>query len=389
MHGPARLLVVSHVVHYRHGGRLFSYAPYVLEMEIWARLFTRLTIAAPLRESAPPGDCPPFLAGNIEVYPMRETGGRGLGAKLLQLILAPGLALRLARQMTRHDAVHVRCPGNLGLLGALLAPLFARRMIAKYAGQWDGYPGEAWSCRLQRRLLGSRWWRGPALVYGEWPGAAPHITPFFNSAMTRAQMEPAALAALRPRGGDGPRRLLFVGRLSKAKGADLAIECCKLLRAQGCEAELDIIGEGPERQNLEAMAEQPALRGHVRLHGGLGFEEVLRFYETADVLLLPSETEGWPKALAEAMAFGVPCVAADRGLNPWMLGEGRGLTAPREAAAFAEAARRLLEEPREERERRRRACAAWGQRLSLEDVEEGLRAVMERAWGVRLAGGGA
>jgi hypothetical protein len=47
--------------------------------------------------------------------------------------------------MRSADAIHVRCPGNLGVL---LAPLFTRRLVAKYAGQWNGHHGERFALRL-------------------------------------------------------------------------------------------------------------------------------------------------------------------------------------------------------------------------------------------------
>ncbi len=57
-------------------------------------------------------------------------------------LLLPPMIWQLIACLRRADAVHVRCPGNLGLLGVLIAPLFSRRLIAKYAGQWTGYPGK-------------------------------------------------------------------------------------------------------------------------------------------------------------------------------------------------------------------------------------------------------
>ena len=62
---------------------------------------------------------------------------------------------------------------------------------AKYAGQWSGFPGEPWSVRLQRWLLGSRWWRGIVTVYGQWPNQPKHVVPFFTSVMTPQQIDRA------------------------------------------------------------------------------------------------------------------------------------------------------------------------------------------------------
>ena len=58
--GPKRLLIVSHVRHYRHDGQLGAYGPYAREIDIWADLFESVVIAAPLRRVPFPGDCLPF-----------------------------------------------------------------------------------------------------------------------------------------------------------------------------------------------------------------------------------------------------------------------------------------------------------------------------------------
>src|SRR5438874_10710117 len=170
-----KLVVVSHVVHYRVGETLFAYGPYAREIDIWADLFPEVVIAAPCRREVPPADCLPFTRRNIAVAAQREEGGDTVRAKLAQILALPALTLGLARVLRDADAVHVRCPGNLGLIGAVIAPLFSRRLVAKYAGQWDGYRGEPLAVRLQRWLLSSRWWRGPVTVYGRWPNQPRHV----------------------------------------------------------------------------------------------------------------------------------------------------------------------------------------------------------------------
>ena len=75
------LLIVSSAIHYRHGGRLFAYGAYAREIDIWADLFPRVSIAAPCRDEEPPGDCLPLTRANVEVVPQWETGGNNFRAK--------------------------------------------------------------------------------------------------------------------------------------------------------------------------------------------------------------------------------------------------------------------------------------------------------------------
>jgi glycosyltransferase involved in cell wall biosynthesis len=376
-----RLAIVSHVVHYRWDGELFAYAPYAREIEMWADLFEGVLIAAPCRNTVPAGDCALLGRHNISIVPQPEVGGEGLRNKLGLLWRVPGMMWGLARTFREVDAIHVRCPGNLGLLGALMGPLFSPRLVAKYAGQWTSYPGEPSSVRLQRRILRSRWWHGPVTVYGHWPGDPPHIIPFFTSVLSEAQIARARAASGR-KGCHRPLRLLYVGRLSAAKNVDTLLEALRAVRARGHELGCTIVGDGPERGRLQLLCKQFELEKIVDFAGGIEFDHVLDFLEESDALVLASETEGWPKALAEAMAFGLICVGSNRGLIPQMLADGRGFVVPpRDAAALTEVLAKISSDPEALWDMRQRA-AAWAQRFALDGLKEALRALLESRWGV-------
>lgn len=380
-----RLLVVTHVPHYRHAGKLYAYSAYARELDIWAELFPQVLIAAPCADAAPPGDTEPFTQSNITLIPQRETGGNTLRAKLWQCALLPWLGWDLLRALRQADAIHVRCPGNLGLLGAALAPLCSRYRIAKYAGQWTGYPGEALTVKLQRALLRSRWWGAPVTVYGDWPGQAMHVIPFFTSLLTNAQMAQARAAAQRklsPPPDAQPLRVLYVGRLTAAKNVAVLLTALASLKRQGIPFTCDIVGDGPERARLTQQAEQAGLNSQVNFAGGVDFVRVLAFYEHNDVLVLASETEGWPKAIAEAMAFGLVCIGSRRGLVPQMLAEGRGLVIePRDENALTQALQKIAQSGSDFLPMRARA-AEWAQQYSLEGLREALRALMMKHWRV-------
>lgn len=374
-----KLLVVSSVVHYRHQGRLWAYAAYAREIDIWADLFEQVLIAAPCRESAPAALAAPFSRSNIDIAPQHEVGGRTIAAKVGVLLALPTLGWGLMRAMRAVDAVHVRCPCTLGLLGVLLAPMAARRRVAKYAGQWEGYPGEPWSFRLQRRLLGSRWWGAPVTVYGARPGEPPHVVPFFTSVLTEAQLERARAAAAR-KVFDTPLKVLFTGRLTASKNVDVLLRAVARLRAEGLAIECAVVGDGPERAALERLAGGCGIAPQVHFTGGLPFERVLDYYERCHVLALVSETEGWPKSVAEAMAFGLVPVGSNRGLVPGMLGDGRGFVVPpRDVEALAGVLREMALRPEPLAGMSARA-AAWGRGYSLEGLREALRALLAKRW---------
>ena len=89
-----RLVIISHVVHFRKQRDVFAYAPYAREIEIWADIFQEVIIAAPLREGPVPGDCTLVRRSNIRVIPQRELGGETLEDKVRLLagsLQCPGI----------------------------------------------------------------------------------------------------------------------------------------------------------------------------------------------------------------------------------------------------------------------------------------------------------
>ena len=376
-----RLLIVSHVIHFMHQGRLYAYGPYAREIDLWADLFAEVRIASPCRTTTPPSDCVPFTRTNISIVPQLEAGGSGLIPKLKLFALTPFMLLQLSRAMRNADAIHVRCPGNIGLLGVILAPLFSRRLVAKYAGQWSDVQGEPWSVRLQKALLASRYWRGPVTIYGRWPNQPRHVISFFPALLTQEHLTRASVAARNRRYSD-VLRVLYTGRLSKAKNVDILLHAVAAAADRGVRITCNVVGDGPERPNLEALASALGIAGLVSFKGGVSFDEVHQYLESADVLVLVSEAEGWAKSLTEGMAFGLVCIGANRGFTPYMLSEGRGVVIePGLAEPLTELFVDIASHP--ETYRRMRALAsAWASSYSMESLKEAIQELLEQHWNV-------
>ncbi len=381
---PQRLLIVSHVIHYRHEGRLYAYGPYAREIDIWADLFPQVTIAAPCRDAAPPSVALAFTRSNISIRPQLETGGKTRAAKIKQVVLLPALVWNLSRAMRESDAVHVRFPASLGLLGVLLAPLFSKNRVAKYAGQWNGYEGERMVLRLQRKLLQSSWWNAPVTVYGKWENQPAHIIPFFTSMMTAEQVKRAATIA-REKEITSPLRVLFSGRLETEKRVDALLKAIKIARDEGVALEVAIVGDGRERERLESLVNDLGIEREVKFVGAFPFDESLKWYEWAHCLVLPSvNSEGFPKVIAEAMCHGLICVAVEHGQVPTML-KGKGILiedgSPEEIAA---ALQRIAKRP-DEYKQVMQAASIWAQQFSLEGLRDALAQLLSEKWRTQLS----
>lgn len=142
------------------------------------------------------------------------------------------------------------------------------------------------------------------------------------------------------------RVIVYVGRLIEAKGLRELIEAIDRLRQTDSNALLVVIGNGEFRTTLESMVEERKLGKHVRLAGGLLPESVAKYLNAADLLTLPSWSEGYPNVLVEALACGCPVVASDVGGIPEIVDAQRGLLiAPKDAPALHAALRQALDTP--------------------------------------------
>ena len=122
--------------------------------------------------------------------------------------------------------------------------------------------------------------------------------------------------------------LVAVATLSQMyKGLDVLIDGVGRCVANGLDAHLTIVGEGKHQGELEARATAVGMSQRVRFTGFLTREQVTAELDAADVFVLPSRCEGLPRALIEAMARGLPCIASNVGGIPELL-EPRDLVTP-------------------------------------------------------------
>jgi glycosyltransferase involved in cell wall biosynthesis len=117
------------------------------------------------------------------------------------------------------------------------------------------------------------------------------------------------------------RIVLTVGRLSPEKGLDILLSSFRDISADfGGKLRLIIVGDGPNRAELERLANHLGLASRVTFTGFR--DDVAGFYAAAELFVLPSHTEGAPMALLEAMAAGLPVVCSRVGGIPDIVTDG-------------------------------------------------------------------
>ena len=148
---------------------------------------------------------------------------------------------------------------------------------------------------------------------------------------------PVRARAARPE-GNGPKWILFAGRLHREKGPDLLIEALPLLRVP---YRCVLLGVGPEEGVLRRRIAELGLEGAVAMAGWR--DAVGQWMSSADALVVPSRYESWSQAAVTAMAHGLPVVATNVEGLPITLAEGRGvLVSPEDPGALARAIDEVL-----------------------------------------------
>lgn len=230
----------------------------------------------------------------------------------------------LFKAMKSADHIHLRCPGNVGLLGCLVQVFFPNKTkTAKYAGNWDPNANQPLSYRLQKWILKNTFLTKnmQVLVYGDWKGATKNVKGFFTATYSEDEKAPQEVLNLSQQ-----INFVFVGTLVSGKNPLYAIQLIENLLTKGYNVKLDLYGEGIERYSLENYILEKKLGNHVFLKGNQDKEIVKKSYQQSHFVLLPSKSEGWPKAIAEGMFWGCIPIATSVSCIPFMLDYGnRGI----------------------------------------------------------------
>lgn len=227
----------------------------------------------------------------------------------------------LFKAMKYADHIHLRCPGNIGLLASFVQVFFPNKAkTAKYAGNWDPQSEQPYTYKIQKWILNNTFLTRnmTVLVYGEWENQSKNIKPFFTATYLESEKESIAKTSL-----DSKIEFIFVGSLSSGKNLMYAIKLVTELAKRGLRITLNLYGEGAEREKIEGYIQTNNLDKFVFLHGNQNQDIIKKAYQKSHFVVLPSKSEGWPKAIAEGMFWGCVPIASKVSCVPFMLDFGK------------------------------------------------------------------
>lgn len=291
--------------------------------------------------------------GDVETPPVRGTEGPGV--KLVPLPNWQGVAgffrhrfriLRDAASAIDHDtAVLMIVPG--GLASMLFAPLSrcgCPIALEVVSDPWQSFQPGAYDHVL--RSLVRHWTAAQLRQQCANACAVSYVTnsflqlhypcPSFSSAISDVVLPELAFAAsAREFAFAKAPRVVCVGLMNHFKGHAALLEAVAQAKNMSPAISLVLVGDGPLRHQLEQQAEHLGIRTQVRFAGRLPAGDAIRAaLDAADLFVLPSLTEGMPRALLEAMARGLPCIASAVGGIPEVLAS-EALVSPGDATGLA------------------------------------------------------
>ena len=322
------ICIITHVQHIKNKNQYYGYGPYIREMNIWLNHVDEVILVAPLIEDELNPIYEKYNHSNLHFYQVQEFTISSLSNIFKTLIRLPKVFFQVYKAMAQSDHIHLRCPGNIGLIGAIVQILFPNKQkTAKYAGNWDPKSKQPWSYRLQKWILSNTFLTKnmQVLVYGEWEGSSKNVKSFFTATYGELEVQNSKFKIQDSKFAE-PFRFIFVGTLSKGKQPLYAIKLVEEMHKKGKKVLLELYGEGILRKELEHYISQNNLEAIVFLKGNQNKETVLKGYQNSHFLILPSKSEGWPKVVAEAMFWGCVPIASPVSCISYMMGNGsRGI----------------------------------------------------------------
>ena len=283
-----------------------AFEPVVREIDQLASGFKSVDWMGYMRFSSSPANHKIPTSENIKMIGVHATGGNNFKNKISILTHLPRYLSRILYLIKNNNIVYTRGPSVPALL-AILVSFFIKKKVYlhKYAGSWNlehvplFYALQRWLLKKQKR--------GHAIVSIALENDSGHTISLNNPCLTKDDIQNGFLA-MKEKDYTNGFRICFAGQCVPTKGIFKLLDTINILADDTMFAGCTIVGNGDEnelRSHLNHQANQITT-----FSGVLSRQDLNQIYAESHFILLPSQSEGFPKVLAEAAAFGcVPITA--------------------------------------------------------------------------------
>ena len=312
--------IITHTIHKMKEGQILAYEPYVREMNLWGKYMDEIIIVAPVSVNEIRSIDASYSNSNIKLIAIPNFDITSIKNIIRSILVIPKICDSIYKVMKQVNHIHLRCPGNIGLLGCIVQVFFPSKIkTAKYAGNWDPNSKQPLTYKLQKWILGNTLLSKniKVLVYGKWPKHTKNSMPFFTASYHKHEIEEIAKKDL-----NSHIKLLFVGAFSIGKQPLLSLRATHKLLKRGFDVSLDMYGNGSEFEKVKKYIDDHQLHKMIKLHGNQSKEVVKRAFQNSHFLIFISKSEGWPKVIAESMFWSCLPISTKVSCVPAMLDNG-------------------------------------------------------------------
>lgn len=276
-------------------------------MSCYAQLFPNTTVFTSRWHGFAPGLEDSFqvdLVGNRQVIPVKKST-TSYGDNFTYL------PLRIVNRLLqfRPDLIFSNSFGLWTILSILLKPIGRWQVVIAYEGSSVGvdYRNSPLRLALRRFMV----WVADACITNSHAGKL-YLTEILKGKEHQVFVHPYEVPCLQSLGHpqsqlacDQPLTFLFVGGIIPRKGLRYLLEACVLLQQQGkTNYQLLIVGDGPQRPELETFCREQQLTTCVNWVGSVPYSQLASYFSQTDVLVLPTLEDTWGMVVLEAMVFG-------------------------------------------------------------------------------------
>jgi len=381
-----KLLVISYKVCWPQSSSPSGFATdggFSFQMRALSQLFDLTVLLLPCFGKGKNGGGNPLSGNNLSVIPLASPRGRGLLRKLMLPVWLSFNCLKLLREVLRADAVHAPIPGDIGTIGMLLAFAFRRPLFVRYCGNWfmqTTMAEQFWKWFMETVAGG----KNICLATGSHPEPPseqnPAIKWIFATTLTEREIE--SCSTNREEFPHESPRLIIVCRQEKEKGTGVVIESLPILLSEFPDIAFDVVGDGSALYNFQQLAMSLKISDKIVFHGQVDHEKVIRLMQEADLFCFPTvSSEGFPKAVVEAMACGLPVITTNISSLPQLIGSGCGVLIDKATPLIMANAIRQCLMDKEKYQRMSKQAMITAKQYSLEKWRDAIGRELSATWG--------
>ncbi|MFL0352426.1 glycosyltransferase [Xanthomarina sp. GH4-25] len=320
-----KLAIISHTEHYKApDGTIVGWGPTITEINHLLEIFETIYHVAMLHDTEAPPSALPYLSDKVVFVPLPALGGQSIISKIELVWKAPKVLRIINRTLKQVDWFQFRAPTGMGVyVIPFLSFCVKTPGWFKYAGNWN-QEHPPWGYRLQRWMLKQQ--SRKVTINGSWNHQPKHCITFENPCLTNAELD-EGLKLGKEKSLEGLIHFCYVGRLERPKGVERIIQAMAALTDLEKQriGVVHLVGDGPEKAYFEELSKTAGVT--FKFHGFLPRQEVFEIYRACQVYLMPTTaSEGFPKAIAEAMNYGcLPIVSNISSISQYIINDVNGL----------------------------------------------------------------